>query len=48
MLPGPGTYFKELDLIGKQTESFSKRGLGNGFLSKLRRFKEEKEFGYFL
>jgi hypothetical protein len=36
-------------MIGKdKTESFSKKGYGNGFLSRLRRFKDGKDFGYFV
>ncbi len=29
-------------------ESMSKKGYGNGFISKLKRFKEGKDFGFFL
>ena len=47
-LPGPGQYLRNLDSLGKSTESLSKKGFGNGFLSKLKRFKEGKDFGYFL
>jgi len=46
--PGPGSYFSEGQLIKRPYESFSKKGYGNGFISKLKRFKEGKEYGYFL
>ena len=37
-VPGPGQYFKSNEFIGKdKSESYSKKGYGNGFLSKLRR-----------
>ena len=49
MAPGPGQYFNDLDFIGKEkNKSYSKKGYGNGFLSRLRRFKEGKDFGYFI
>ena len=50
MAPGPGQYFNDLDILGKERkhESYSKKGYGNGFLSRLRRFKDGKDFGYFL
>ena len=50
MAPGPGQYFNDLDILGKEKkhESYSKKGYGNGFLSRLRRFKDGKDFGYFV
>ena len=41
-MPGPGSYINELNLVGLNKESFSKKGYGNGFLSRIQRFKEDK------
>lgn len=40
-MPGPGAYLDEKNLnhMIKATDSFSKKGLGNGFISKVDRFK---------
>ena len=47
--PGPGAYFTGEQLIKRpNNESYSKKGYGNGFISKLKRFREGKEYGYFL
>ena len=39
--PGPGQYLNEnsLNQMLKKSESFSKKGLGNGFISRVDRFK---------
>ena len=39
-MPGPGSYLSKLDTLGKSTDSNSIKGFGNGFLSRLKRFKD--------
>ena len=40
--PGPGSYLQEYDtnFMLKKSESFSRKGYGNGFISKHDRFKD--------
>lgn len=43
--PGPGSYLWESNSLNhmiKESESFSKKGLGNGFISKADRFKNDE------
>ena len=39
--PGPGSYLGDgiINQMLKRSESYSKKGLGNGFISKVDRFK---------
>mmetsp|Transcript_27200 Transcript_27200/g.24087 ORF Transcript_27200/g.24087 Transcript_27200/m.24087 type:complete len:291 (+) Transcript_27200:38-910(+) len=49
--PGPGSYThaQSTSLMGKKKQSFSKKGFGNGFISKVERFNSEIDFqGYFI
>ena len=41
-LPGPGSYLSEANLnyMMKKSDSFSRKGFGNGFISKFNRFKQ--------
>ena len=45
-MPGPGSYTSEtlLNQILKNSESHSKKGFGNGFISKSDRFKAHEHF----
>lgn len=49
--PGPGSYTEEksTSLMGKNKLSHSKKGFGNGFISKVKRFSSDIDFdGYFI
>eukprot|EP00347_Sterkiella_histriomuscorum_P008192 403346028 len=45
-LPGPGSYLQDgsVNLMLKQSESFSRKGFGNGFISKMDRFQDNSMY----
>mmetsp|Transcript_6310 Transcript_6310/g.4754 ORF Transcript_6310/g.4754 Transcript_6310/m.4754 type:complete len:140 (+) Transcript_6310:154-573(+) len=40
--PGPGSYISNLNHMVRQSDSLSRKGLGNGFISKVDRFHDSK------
>ena len=45
-LPGPGSYLSDAstNMMLKKSESYSRKGYGNGFISKYDRFKDNSLF----